>query len=114
MTRSLHVSPTKFIVANHIYQYLELEKPEEHGSILNQRAELILQRRRDDESDLALVYSLLPEPRVAHCHCRRLHKGCAEVDEGYSTGSSLPPSEHQEYHTAIKRITTGGEDILHG
>ena len=53
--------------------------------------------------------------RVARRHRRQLRKGVSEVDdrdEGYSTDSSLPPSDDQDYRTVIERITSGGEDIL--
>lgn len=52
---------------------------------------------------------------VARRHRRQLRKGVTEVDdreEGYSTDSSLPPSDDQDYRTAVERIATGGEDIL--
>lgn len=52
---------------------------------------------------------------VARRHHRQLRKGVTEVDdreEGYSTDSSLPPSDDQDYRTAVERIATGGEDII--
>ncbi|KAI6114380.1 GCFC-domain-containing protein [Pisolithus sp. B1] len=53
--------------------------------------------------------------RVAHRKCRQSRNALSEDDweeEGYSTDSSLPPSDAQDYRAAIQRITTGGEELL--
>ena len=53
--------------------------------------------------------------RATRRHRRQLRKGVTEADdreEGYSTDSSLPPSDDQDYRTAVERLATGGEDIL--
>ncbi|KAI5980724.1 GCFC-domain-containing protein [Pisolithus albus] len=127
-------------------KYPELERLEsEHVSVLNERAGMITQRRKeDDEDDLSVVFGTPPQrehqpdeldelgravpradpvtlrkvrrvARVARRKHRRSRNALSEDDceeEGYSTDSSLPPSDAQDYRAAIQRITTGGEELL--
>ncbi|KAI6039350.1 GCFC-domain-containing protein, partial [Pisolithus marmoratus] len=53
--------------------------------------------------------------RVARRQRRQSRNAMSEADweeEGYSTDSSLPPSDAQDYRGAIQRITTSGEELL--
>ncbi|KIN99575.1 hypothetical protein M404DRAFT_16456 [Pisolithus tinctorius Marx 270] len=66
-------------------------------------------------ADPAALRKVRRVARVARRHRRQSRNAVSEADweeEGYSTDSSLPPSDAQDYRAAIQRITTGGEELL--
>ncbi|KAF8631700.1 hypothetical protein AX15_002248 [Amanita polypyramis BW_CC] len=119
-------------------KYPLLEKlEEEHVSLLQERSDMIVQRRRaDDEDDLATLFGPLPdadlgqsanetdkstplllskrERRLARIARRQLRRQSqkANEEEGYSTDSSLPPSDALAYDDAIKSLASRKKEIL--
>ncbi|TFK40869.1 nineteen complex-related protein 2-domain-containing protein [Crucibulum laeve] len=127
-------------------KYPLLEKlEEEHISLLQERFDLISQRRHlDDEDDLSTFLGPLPIPtatkeeqeeidelgrvipkpnpaterrerrvaRLARRQNRLQQRTKAEDEEGYSTDSSLPPSDASAYSTAIKTLKTKSKEVL--
>lgn len=102
---------------------------------------MLTQRRRDeDEDDLSFFFGTLPvEPREeqtdelgrvisqAHPEAARRDRRNARIlrrnrrttksshhqeEEGYSTDSSLPPSDAADYDLAIQKLLAKGKDIL--
>jgi GC-rich sequence DNA-binding factor len=99
-------------------------------------------RRADDEDDLSILYGTLPpsqqieseeldelgrvvpkaNPTVARRERQaartlrrsRRNNGISNTDaeEGYSTDSSLSPSDAMDYHTAISKLKADGKNIL--
>ncbi len=121
------------------YQFPLLEKLEdEHVSLLQERSDMIEKRRRaDDEDDLSTLFGPLsdsdnvratpneinnvaPPPlskrerHVARIARRQLRQQRRTTDEedGYSTDSSLPPSDATAYDDALKSLASKKKDIL--
>ena len=121
------------------YQYPLLEKLEdEQESLLQERSDMIEKRRRaDDEDDLSTLFGPLsdsdhvqatpneiddaaPPPlskrerRAARVARRQLRQQRRTTDEGegYSTDSSLPPSDATAYDDALKILDSKKKDIL--
>lgn len=126
------------------FQFPKLEILEdEHIAILKERANMVLQRRKDDDSgDLSLVFGFPPEherhsaeevdelgriipqgnsittreerrtARIARRQSRKALSGTHDGEEGYSTDSSLHPSDASDYQSAVDRITSDGSSIL--
>jgi GC-rich sequence DNA-binding factor len=119
-------------------QFPQLENLEkEHLAILKERSNIILQRRRaDDEDDLSRFFGVVlhssqpsfgdaegftsntdmaaarQERRNARI-ARRLHrKRDIDVEEGYSTDSSLPPSDTADFKAAMRELLADKEQIL--
>ncbi|KDQ62610.1 hypothetical protein JAAARDRAFT_203706 [Jaapia argillacea MUCL 33604] len=119
-------------------KYPPLEKLEdEHVSLLKERRDMITKRRRtDDEDDLSLFLGSLPvqaqteeldelgrsvpqpnssiarrEHRVARTRRHARHK-TSDIEEGFSTDSSLPPSDSADYETALAALSAKVKDIL--
>ncbi|KAF7346601.1 GC-rich sequence DNA-binding factor-like protein [Mycena sanguinolenta] len=96
-------------------KYPLLEKlEEEHVSLLRERFDMIKERRNaDDEDDLCTFMGIRREPerseeqRLARRQ-RRHHAEWAQKEydeeEGYSTDSSLPPSDLQSYRKAMASL----------
>jgi GC-rich sequence DNA-binding factor len=109
--------------------------------VLKERSDMIAQRRRVDvQDDLSLVFGSLPtttddpeevddlgrvapranpaavrrERRAARIARRRERAKNVEMqrEEGYSTDSSLSPSDAMDYQSALERITSDGRDLL--
>lgn len=109
--------------------------------VLKERSDMIAQRRRlDVQDDLSLVFGSLPtttddpeevddlgrvapranpaavrrERRTARIARRRERAKNVETqrEEGYSTDSSLSPSDAMDYQSALERITNDGRDLL--
>ncbi|KAF8627463.1 hypothetical protein AX17_006276 [Amanita inopinata Kibby_2008] len=127
-------------VANFLDEkYPLLEKlEEEHVSLLKERHDMIAHRRHaEDEDDVAVLFGSLPssynvaptsegpdrsksptaskrERRLARIARRQLrqqlHKSATE--EGYSTDSSLPPSDAVAYADALKSLASRKKNIL--
>ncbi|KAM6494395.1 Nineteen complex-related protein 2 domain containing protein [Amanita muscaria] len=124
-------------VANFLDEkYPLLEKLEdEHVSLLQERFDMIAQRRRaDDEDDLATFFGPLPDgdhtqgtanengslmlakherrlARTTRCQLR-LNTRHTDDEEGFSTDSSLPPSDAVAYNDALKRLISRTKDVL--
>jgi GC-rich sequence DNA-binding factor len=122
-----------------IKQFPLLEKLEdEHVSLLQERFDMIAQRRRaDDEDDLATFFRPLPDAhrvqatvdengtpippllpkrerrlsRIARRQLRQQSRKPTE-EEGYSTDSSLAPPDATAYSNALKRLDSRGKDVL--
>ena len=43
---------------------------------------------------------------------RRANRARTEEDEGYSTDSSLPPSDEADFQTAMSKLHEKGKDVL--
>ncbi|TFK27623.1 hypothetical protein FA15DRAFT_586077 [Coprinopsis marcescibilis] len=124
-------------------KYPLMEKlEEEHISLLRERLELVVQRRRaDDEDDLTAVYGPLPAPpepdsdqvdelgrsipkpspsylrtqRRADRSRRRQQRLKSKpnlAEEGYSTDSSLPPHDQSDFASAISSLKASSKDVL--
>ncbi|EPQ51044.1 GCFC-domain-containing protein [Gloeophyllum trabeum ATCC 11539] len=122
-------------------KYPELEKLEdEHVSLLRERHDMISKRRRDDDADdLSLFLGTLPvssaadvdelgravEPlnaasrkdrRAARISRRsnrqRRSAPSSDEEEGYSTDSSLAPSDAADYQTAMGGLSLKVRDVL--
>ncbi|EKM51607.1 uncharacterized protein PHACADRAFT_31439 [Phanerochaete carnosa HHB-10118-sp] len=122
-------------------KYPQLEKlEEEHVSLLQERYDLISQRRRvDDDDDLSLFLGSLPAPpqsqeidelgrvvpvanstalmrdRTVARSGRRLRRRAqnqTQEEEGYSTDATLPPSDAADFQTAISKLLNKGQDVL--
>ncbi|KAF8726431.1 hypothetical protein AX14_004859 [Amanita brunnescens Koide BX004] len=120
-------------------KYPLLEKLEdEHVSLLQERFDMIQERRRaDDDDDLSILLGPLPESdrtqetshgtddsapaplskrerRLARIARRQLRqqRQKADEEEGYSTDSSLPPLDAVAYDDALKSLASKKKDIL--
>ncbi|KII90784.1 hypothetical protein PLICRDRAFT_52485 [Plicaturopsis crispa FD-325 SS-3] len=118
-------------------KFPQLEKLEDdHLSILKERAEMIAARRKgDDEDDLSIFLGSLPveaqhdgddvdemgraAPRSNPLAARRDRRRARQArrkptnaDEGYSTDSSLPPSDAADYKTAIGRLSADAAAVI--
>jgi GC-rich sequence DNA-binding factor len=109
----------------------QLERLEdEHTSLLKEKADMISQRRkRDDEDDLALCFGDLPQladeqpptstrqgrsaARIQRRQQRRrANPSTQTAEEGYSTDSSLPPPESQDFQTALAMLQEKAGHVL--
>jgi len=122
-------------------EFPQLEKLEdEHVSILKERSDMINRRRStDDEDDLSVVFGSLhlsaePEtemrdelgrslPNANSTVSRRERQSARlmrrsrrmpnpDAEEGYSTDSSLSPSDAMDFNTAIKKLLSDKKEIL--
>ncbi|KAI6114383.1 hypothetical protein F5141DRAFT_1213574 [Pisolithus sp. B1] len=114
----------------------------EHISVLKERAGTITHRRKEDGQDNLFAVYCIPAQRdsstdelgrtvpradpvtlrkvrrvarVARRKYRRSRNALSEGDweeEGYSTDSSFPSSDAQDYRAAIHRMAIGGEELL--
>ncbi|EDR13826.1 uncharacterized protein LACBIDRAFT_309262 [Laccaria bicolor S238N-H82] len=126
-------------------KYPLLEKlEEEHLSLLQERSDLVCQRRQmDDEDDLTIFLGPLPTPvakpeleeydelgriipkpnaafarrerrtaRLSRRQVRQQRSRKAELEEGYSTDSSLPPPDASAYSSAIASLALRTKEVL--
>ncbi|THH00183.1 hypothetical protein EW026_g2316 [Hermanssonia centrifuga] len=122
-------------------KFPQLEKlEEEHVSLLQERYDMISKRRTaDSEDDLSLFLGTLPSQqseeideigrlvynvnspsarrdrraaRIARRTGRRARQNDSQEDEGYSTDSSLPPSDAADYETAVEKLLLKRRDVL--
>lgn len=121
-------------------QYPILESLEdEHVSLLKERRDMISKRRlQDDEDDLAIFLGALPTPvetdpeeydelgrlvprqnpevsrreRMRSRTARRSQRPPAQEEDGYSTDSSLPPSDQVDFRTAMSNLASKKEKML--
>ncbi|KAJ6621800.1 nineteen complex-related protein 2-domain-containing protein [Mycena sp. CBHHK59/15] len=120
-------------------KYPLLEKLEdEHASLLRERFDMIKDRRNaEDEDDLSTFMGALPRPedeeetdelgrvvpkptpalrraaRLARRQRRHQHHSTQELDEeGYSTDSSLPPSDMSSYRSAMSSLAERTTQVL--
>ncbi|KAJ6462024.1 nineteen complex-related protein 2-domain-containing protein [Mycena vitilis] len=118
-------------------KYPLLEKlEEEHASLLQERFDMIKERRNaEDEDDLCVFMGVrrepeeeetddlgrvVPKPTPALRRAARLarrqrrHQTQKELDdnEGYSTDSSLPPSDLVSYRSAMSSLAERAEQVL--
>ncbi|PFH46529.1 hypothetical protein AMATHDRAFT_154582 [Amanita thiersii Skay4041] len=119
-------------------KYPSLEKLEdEYVSLLQERFDMISHRRQaDDEDDLITVFGPLPtsntdttpngteNPNISQLskqerrleriarRQRRQRKRNEELEEGFSTDSSLPPRDSMAYAEALKGLESRKKDVL--
>ncbi|KAG8934755.1 hypothetical protein FRC02_009336 [Tulasnella sp. 418] len=116
-------------------KFPELEKLEnEHGSFMTERYEMISRRRAEDDEDDAVLFLSLPlkvdegeqvddlgrvvphltvsGPDTPVRRARRSARATrhsshvSNQEDGYSTDSSLPPSDQQDFELAIEKMKT--------
>ncbi|KAI0693217.1 nineteen complex-related protein 2-domain-containing protein [Cytidiella melzeri] len=115
---------------------------DEHISLLQERSDMINRRRSiDDQDDLAIFLGTLPTPsqqveetdelrrvklpanpaagrrermsaRNARRMSRRAKQNKQEFEEGFSTDSSLPPSDAADFDAAIEKLLDKRKDVL--
>lgn len=127
-------------IAYVVSQYPILEKLEdEHVSLLRERSEMISKRRlQDDEDDLSTFLGSLPAPssneldeldelgrvvprqnpiiaqreRGVERAARRSRRRATREEEGYSTDSSLSPSDETDFQTAVASLQNKVDAVL--
>lgn len=115
---------------------------EEHVSLVQERFDMVQNRRKaDDEDDLSILLGTLPvasqqaeltdelgrvipiansgaarrdrmSARKARRLLRRAKQNKSQKEEGYSTDSSLPPSDAADFETAIGKLLERRNEVL--
>ena len=120
-------------------QYPIIERlEEEHISLLREKKDMVSKRReQDDDDDLEMIFGSLQsangeveeldelgrvvprqnsavarKARREERNVRQTRHNRSQEEEGYSTDSSLPPSDEADYQTALDNLGSKVKDVL--